>query len=285
MSMKKTLGGVFAAFLLMILSMEVSGLLASGLVVIGVPGGICNIVMGILYLTITWFLVKILVKKIFKSSPEEMGMPKISIKARYILLAVMLPLAVTATYLLFVKGEFISSDMTGAGIFSTVTAGLFFTGIAAPFVEEIIFRGVMLHLLKKKWNTAVAVVAPSVLFGLIHIMEIESPTVSSMLLVALAGTLSGIMFSLIAVKSVSVWNSGIVHAIWNIIIVGGGLTISSAPAEGSIVTYVLRSDSMLLTGGQFGIESSLVALIGYLAVVFEILLSMKRDHTAKEVTA
>lgn len=285
MSMKKTLGGVFAAFLLMILSMEVSGLLASGLVVIGVPGGICNIVMGILYLTTTWFLVKILVKKIFKSSPEEMGMPKISIKARYILLAVMLPLAVTAAYLLFVKGEFISSDMTGAGIFSTVTAGLFFTGIAAPFVEEIIFRGVMLHLLKKKWNTAVAVVAPSVLFGLIHIMEIESPTVSSILLVALAGTLSGIMFSLIAVKSGSVWNSGIVHAIWNIIVVGGGLTISSAPAEGSIVTYVLRSDSMLLTGGQFGIESSLVALIGYLAVVFVILLSMKRDHTAKEVTA
>lgn len=41
------------------------------------------------------------------------------------------------------------------------------------------------------------------------------------LLVALAGTLSGIMFSLIAVKSGSVWNSGIVHAIWNIIIVGG----------------------------------------------------------------
>ena len=285
MSTKKTLGGVFAAFLLMILSVEVSGLLASGLVVIGVPVGICNIVMGILYLVITWFLVKILVKKLFKSRPEEMGMPKISIKFRYILLSVILPLAVTASYLLFVKGEFISSDMTGAGIFSTVTAGLFYTGIAAPFVEEIIFRGVMLNLLKKKWNTAVAVIFPSVLFGLIHIMEIESPTPSSMLLVAVAGTLSGIMFSLIAVKSGSVWNSGIVHAIWNIIIVGGGLTIAGAPAEGSIVTYVLRSDSMLLTGGQFGIESSLVALIGYLAVVSMILLSMKRDHTAKEVTA
>ncbi len=285
MSIKKTIGGVFAAFLLMILSMEVSGLLASGLVVIGVSVGICNIVMGILYLVITWFLVKILVKKLFKSSPKEMGMPKVAIKRRYILLAVILPLAVTASYLLFVKGEFISSDMTGAGIFSTVTAGLFFTGIAAPFVEEIIFRGVMLHLLKKKWNTAVAVIFPSVLFGLIHITEIESPTLSSMLLVALAGTLSGIMFSLITVKSGSVWNSGIVHAIWNIIIVGGGLTIAGSPAEGSIVTYVLRSDSMLLTGGQFGIESSLVALIGYLAVVFMILLSMKRDHTAKEVTA
>ncbi|MCR5274592.1 MAG: CPBP family intramembrane metalloprotease [Clostridiales bacterium] len=285
MSVKKTIGGVFAAFLLMILSMEVSGLLASGLVVIGVSVGICNIVMGILYLAITWFLVRILVKKLFKSSPEEMGMPKISIKARYLVLAVILPLAVTASYLLFVKGEFISSDMTGAGIFSTVTAGLFFTGIAAPFVEEIIFRGVMLHLLKKKWNTSVAVIFPSVLFGLIHITEIESPTLSSMLLVALAGTLSGIMFSLIAVKSGSVWNSGIVHAIWNIIVVGGGLTIAGSPAEGSIVTYVLRSDSILLTGGQFGIESSLVALIGYLAVVFMILLSMKRDHSAKEVTA
>ena len=221
MSIKRTLGGDFAAFLLMILSMELSGLLASGFVVIGVPVGICNIVMGILYLTITWFLVKILVKKLFKSKPEEMGMPKVAIKSRYILLGVILPLAVIASYLLFVKGEFASSEMTGDGIFSIVTAGLFFSGLAAAFVEEIIFRGVMLHLLKKKWNTAVAVIAPSVLFGLIHIMEIESPTPASMLLVAVAGTLSGIMFSLIAVKTGSVWNSGIVHAIWNIIIVGG----------------------------------------------------------------
>lgn len=108
---------------------------------------------------------------------------------------------------------------------------------------------------------------------------------AAFILMILSMELSGIMFSLIAIESGSVWNSGIVHAIWNIIIVGGGLTIAGSPVEGSIVTYVLRSDSVLLTGGQFGIESSLVALIGYLTVVFMILLFMKRNHTAKEVAA
>lgn len=32
---------------------------------------------------------------------------------------------------------------------------------------------------------------------------------------------AGIMFSMIAIESDSVWNSGIVHAIWNIIMIGG----------------------------------------------------------------
>ena len=56
---------------------------------------------------------------------------------------------------------------------------------------------------------------------LLMILSVELSGLLASGLVALAGTLSGIMFSLIAVKTGSVWNSGIVHAIWNIIIVGG----------------------------------------------------------------
>ena len=32
----------------------------------------------------------------------------------------------------------------------------------------------------------------------------------------------GVMFSMIAIESGSVWNSGIVHAIWNVVIIGMG---------------------------------------------------------------
>lgn len=33
------------------------------------------------------------------------------------------------------------------------------------------------------------------------------------------------------------------------------------------MTYVLSSKSFVLTGGEFGIESSVIALLGYIAVV------------------
>jgi hypothetical protein len=88
----------------------------------------------------------------------------------------------------------------------------------------------------------------------------------SCLLVLVAGTMVGIMFSLIAIEGGSVWNSGIVHAIWNIIIIGGGLAINQTADEYSVMTYVLESKSFIFTGGEFGIESSIIALCGYVVV-------------------
>ena len=101
--------------------------------------------------------------------------------------------------------------MNSNQIFSTLSAGIAFTGIAAGFVEEMVFRGVILNLLKEKWNIKVAVLIPSVLFGLVHIIGMDFSIISS-LLVLIAGTMVGIMFSMVAIESGSVWNSGIVHS-------------------------------------------------------------------------
>ena len=35
----------------------------------------------------------------------------------------------------------------------------------------------------------------------------------------------------------------------------------------SVMTYVLNSKSFAITGGEFGIESSVISLIGYIVVV------------------
>lgn len=64
----------------------------------------------------------------------------------------------------------------------------------------------------------------------------------------------------------SVWNSGIVHTIWNIVIIGGGLAIGEKADEYSVMTYVLNTKSFIITGGEFGIESSIISLMGYIIV-------------------
>ena len=68
---------------------------------------------------------------------------------------------------------------------------------------------------------------------------------------------------MIEIESGSVWNSAIIHAIWNIVIIGGGLSIGEKTDQYSIMTYVLESKSFGVTGGEFGIESSIISLLGY----------------------
>ena len=110
-----------------------------------------------------------------------------------------------------------------------------------------------------------AVIVPSVLFGMVHILGMDF-SIGSCLQVLVAGTMAGIMFSMIAIESGSVWNSGIVHAIWNIVMIGGGLAIGQKADQFSVMTYVLDAKSFAVTGGEFGMEASVISLVGYIIV-------------------
>ena len=114
-------------------------------------------------------------------------------------------------------------------------------------------------------NLLIAVIVPSVLFGALHVLG-TGFSLGSILLVVLAGTAVGIMFSIIAIESESIWCGGLVHAIWNILMIGGGLSISSSVDEHALATYVLQPKSVAITGGEFGVESSVISLLGYIVV-------------------
>lgn len=276
-SSKKAIGGSIAAILVLLVSQVVARLLASVLVIIKIPTGICNIVAGVLYFVFTYFLLKVLMSKILKLNMVDYGFAKTGLKFKWCLIAIVLPLIVTGVYLLFFQGKFVPSDMNGNQIFTTLSAGIVFMGIAAGFVEEMVFRGVILNLLKERWNIWIAVIVPSVLFGLVHVIGMDF-SLGSCLLVILAGTMVGIMFSLIEIESGSVWNNGLVHAIWNIVIIGGGLSIGEEADSYSVMSYVLDSKAFAITGGEFGIESSVIALIAYIVVaVFAFAMIMKKQ--------
>ena len=228
MRTRKTLGGALAAILLLILTQLIAQGAAGLLAMIKLPAGVCNIVAGILYAGLAYAALRLLSEKVLHEHTAALGMPKLHIQPRW---------AITA-------------------VFSTLGAGIAFTGIAAGFVEEMVFRGVILNLFAQRWNKVVAIIVPSLLFGIVHILGADF-TFGSCLLVILAGTMVGVMFSLIALQSGSVWNSGIVHAIWNIVIIGGGLSIGETADAHAVVSYVLESRSFAVTGGQFGIEAVL----------------------------
>lgn len=264
MKTKKVILGSIAAILLLVISQIFAELLASLFHIVGLHLGICNIITGTCYLLCSYLLLKLLAGKFLKTDMAKIRMPHFKIEIKWLIVAFALPVIVKGVFLLL-PGSFTSSGMDGSHIFSTLSAGIVFTGIAAGFVEEMVFRGVIMSLLREKWNTKIAILVPSVIFGAVHLIGMDF-SVLSCILVLVAGTMVGVMFSLIALESNSVWNSGIVHAIWNIIIIGGGLAIGEKADEYSVMTYVLQSKTFALTGGEFGIESSAIALVGYVMV-------------------
>ena len=274
MKTSRVILGSLLAIVSLVASQIGAELLSSLFHLLGLPLGFCNMIAGVLYLLLAYLLLRLLSEKYLHMDMASIRLPRFSIKMKWLAAAVLLPAAVKGVFLLL-PGEFVSSEMTKSQIFTTLSAGIMFTGIAAGFVEEMVFRGVIMGLLKERWNTAVAILVPSVLFAAVHLIGMDF-TLTSCLLVLVAGTMVGIMFSLIALEGNSVWNSGIVHAFWNIIIIGGGLAIGGEMDEYSVMTYVLQSKSLVLTGGEFGIESSGIALVGYFVVTTFTLCLIKR---------
>lgn len=264
MSVKRIIGCILAAISILVVCQLLALSFARLLTLIKVPAVACNIIAGALYLGSVYCVLSLIIRKVLKEDLAEYGMPKMNIKLRWIIVAILLPLSVQCVYILFFNGEFIKSEKSANDISTSLAAGIMFIGIAAGFVEEMIFRGVILNLLKEKWNIYVAVIVPSVLFGIVHIIGADF-SIGSCLLVIVAGTFVGIMFSMIAIESGSVWNSGIVHVLWNTLNFGF-LYIGEEANSSSLFSYVLESKSFTITGGEFGIESSVISLIGYIIV-------------------
>lgn len=273
----KMIISIIFSILVLVVAQVLAQLLGSVLVLVKIPAFIANMAAGILYIIIAYFLLKLLCKKILKGDMSEYNIPAFKIEIKWVIVAILLPLTVTAFYILFVPGSFEQNVLDTTSKLNSLSAGVFFTGLGAGIVEEMVFRGIMMCVIEKRFNKKIAIIVPSVLFGLVHIIGMGFAPLSCAL-VLVAGTMVGVMFSLIASTTKSIWNSAIVHAIWNMVIIGGILWTGTEFDSYSLYSYVLDSKSFLLTGGEFGIESSIVAVVGYVVVCVIAWLGSKRHE-------
>jgi membrane protease YdiL (CAAX protease family) len=137
--------------------------------------------------------------------------------------------------------------------------------ILSGFTEEIFFRGFFFRLTEKWLGTWAALGLSAALFGALHL---GNPNAT--LLAAVAIMLeAGIMLAAIYMITRRLWAAIGVHAAWNF--TQGG--IYGIPVSGGEMDGVLRPDirgSDLLTGGAFGAEASLPAIV--VATAFGLLL-------------
>ena len=133
MSTKKAIGISFVAIFILVITQVIAQAIASIFTIIHVPDGICNIIAGVIYAGLSYFLLKIFISKVIRLPVSDFGLPKFKIKIRWSIVAVLLPVIIKGSYLLIFNGKYVSSNMNGNQIFNTLSAGIAFTGIACIF--------------------------------------------------------------------------------------------------------------------------------------------------------
>lgn len=246
----------------------------------GVPPAICNILAGVLYVVFAFIGAKLLCQKFLKISLNELRIPHLKIKPIWLISAFVMPALVLAIAILF-GGHWEINTFNATDRNATITGAVFFYGLATGIVEELIFRGIIMGCLEKRFNIRIAIIIPSVLFGLLHIIGNDLDFVSIIQLL-IAGSIVGILFSLIAYESNSIWNNAIVHGVWNMTIIGGIFYIGYEADSSSIFNFILDNKSFLISGGDFGIEASVISIFAYLLFNVLAAVQIKRKATVNK---
>lgn len=238
--------------------------------------GVEYLLHGVTYGVIFIFLMKLLIYKGLKKDWAYFRVKRFSGLRFCIMLGVLLPVFVIAIYIIFVPGVFYWTPIGKVTDYSAMLIeAVFIGGIVAPIVEEMMFRGVLLKYIEVKTNRVWAIGVTSVLFGFIHLFNGKLVDLDFVLLVV-GGTMVGVMFGITVYTFNSIWASVILHALWNI--TGGLFPMVTAKSDYGIVQYVIQSHNPLVTGGQYGMDASLISILGYAGVI---LMMIYRQRTAK----
>lgn len=140
----------------------------------------------------------------------------------------------------------------GAGVLVPALA----MAVVSGFTEEIIFRGWFFRLVEEWLGTWIALALSAALFGALHL---GNPN-ATLLAGAAIALEAGIMLAAIYLITRRLWAAIGVHAAWNFA-QGGiyGIPVSGGAMDGVLRPQITGPD--LLTGGAFGAEASLPAII------------------------
>lgn len=133
---------------------------------------------------------------------------------------------------------------------------LFGAGLQAAFVEEILLRGIVFRFLEEFGGSWFALALSSAIFGFAHGMNPNATVFTSLAIAVEAGVLLGGAYMLTR----NLWLAVGLHFGWNV--TQGYLW--DVPVSGFAVDGLVDSQtagSTLISGGAFGVEASLVALV------------------------
>jgi membrane protease YdiL (CAAX protease family) len=129
--------------------------------------------------------------------------------------------------------------------------------ISSAVFEELLFRGAVFRILEEWLGSWVALVASSLVFGFVHLLNPAGTVLGAVFISVEAGLLLAAAYLLTR----RLWMSMGFHAAWNYTqsaIFSG--VVSGGDRDPGLIRSVIEGPAVL-TGGSFGLEASLVAFV------------------------
>jgi uncharacterized protein len=150
--------------------------------------------------------------------------------------------------------------------------------LSAAVTEELLFRGVLFRIVEEWLGSWISLVVSSVVFGLVHLMNPTATWTGAIFISVEAGILLGAAYMLTR----RLWMSMGFHFAWNYTQSGvfSGI-VSGADADPGLIKDTIAGPA-LLTGGQFGLEASVVAALFCTTTgVILTIMAVRRGHVVQ----
>ena len=132
----------------------------------------------------------------------------------------------------------------------------FTVAFTIAIIEEILLRGIVFRITEEKWGSTIALIISGAIFGGLHLIN---PHVS--LLSILCTTVVGVLLGAAYMYYRNLWLPIAIHFAWNFTQNGifGAITSGNEKTSSLFTTQITGPD--ILTGGHFGPEGSIQALL------------------------
>lgn len=159
----------------------------------------------------------------------------------------------------------------GIGLLLVFLLGFIVQGMS----EEVLMRGYFMVSIANRNSILVAVLANSIIFALLHLLN---QGITTLALVNL--TLFGFFASLYTLKMNSIWGISAVHSIWNFA-QGNvfGIKVSGIDTQVSLFSFSATESGTLINGGSFGLEGGLAVSVVLIASIILLLRIKGRSVT------
>jgi len=151
--------------------------------------------------------------------------------------------------------------------FILIPFALMFT---VAIIEEILVRGIIFRIMEEKLGSYVSLTISSLLFGVLHLANPHSTLISS-ICITIAGFLMGAAF----IYSRNLWMPIALHFAWNFTQSGIFGAITSGNEKTNSLLKAKIQGSEFITGGAFGPEGSIQAII-FCALITIVVLILSR---------
>jgi hypothetical protein len=150
--------------------------------------------------------------------------------------------------------------------------------LGSGFLEELLFRGVLFRVVEAWWGSWVSLVISSLVFGLLHLVN-PAATLTGALFISIE---AGLLLAAAYMLTRRLWLGIGFHVAWNYTQSGvfSGIVSGGEGAPGLVRNTV--EGPVLMTGGSFGIEASLVACVLCTATgVVLLVMAMRRGQVVR----